>query len=338
MREQILNTKNEALSLIINAKDKIEIDRLRIVFLGRKGRLAKLTSSIPQLPDNDKAQIGKLINDAKKAIEDTLASQGAKIKATRRQDEKEEWLDVTAPGIRPEIGHLNPVTRIIWELTEAFEKLGYQIVETPEIVNDWYNFESLNIPPHHPSRDLQDTFWITENLLPRTHTSSAQVMLMEKLKPPFKIAIPGWVYRCERSDATHEFYFTHYEGFAVGKNISFADLKGTLYFLLRSVLGNEIKLKFRASYFPYVEPCAEISGSCPHCQGKGCSACGGSGWLELLGSGMIHPQVLKNAKINPEIYSGFAFCFGPHRLAMIKYKVNDMRIFNNANLRILQQF
>ena len=216
--------------------------------------------------------------------------------------------------------------------------MDYDIIEGPEIETDYYNFESLNIPKNHPARDLQDTFWLTNGMLPRTHTSSMQVRAMEGRKPPFKIAVPGWVFRSEREDATHASSFHHYEGFVVGEKISFSDLKGTLYTFLRYMLGNNIELKFRASYFPYVEPCAEISVSCPHCKTKGCKACGGSGWLEVMGSGMIHPTVLKNAHIDPRKYSGFAYVFGVTRLAMIKYQINDIRLFTDSDMRFLKQF
>lgn len=339
MQEKLLNLKNEALAIILDTDNLSDLEKLRQKFLGRRGRLTLLLKEIPSLPVSERKEIGRLANNVKRAIEDTLKTTQKKILATRGKNLAErEWLDVTAPGVQPEIGHINPVTQIIWELTEAFEKMGYQIIEGPEITTDWYNFEALNIPKNHPARDLQDTFWISETLLPRTHTSDMQVRVMEKLKPPFRVAVPGWVYRSEREDATHAFYFTHYEGFAVSKNITFADLKGTLYFLMRYVLGDKIELKFRASYFPYVEPCAEISASCPRCLGKGCPSCGHSGWLEILGAGMIHPVVLRNAKIDPKIYSGFAFCPGPTRLAMIKYEIDDIRLFTSADLRFLNQF
>lgn len=338
LKEKLLNLKNEALALIRETKDEKELEEIRIRFLGRKGKINQYLKKIVKLPEDERVQVGRVANDVKSAIENSLENQSLKVQRFKSSKLGKEWLDVTAPGKKPQIGHLNPVTQVIWELTEAFEKMGYQIIEGPEITNDWYNFEALNIPKHHPSRDLQDTFWISENLLPRTHTSDMQVRVMEKLTPPFRVAVPGWVYRCEREDATHAFYFTHYEGFAVGKGIAFSDLKGTLYYLVRYVLGEKIKLKFRASYFPYVEPCAEISASCPKCGEKGCPSCGGSGWLEILGAGMIHPLVLKNAKINPKEYSGFAFCPGPTRLAMIKYQIEDIRLFTSADLRFLSQF
>lgn len=332
----MLNLKNEALALITEVKDKKELKEIKIRLLGRKGKINEYLKEIVQLPESERVQAGQVANDVKKAIEEAINSHQSLV--ISHQPLEGEWLDVTAPGKKPKIGHINPVTQIIWELTEAFVQMGYQIIEGPEIETDWYNFEALNILKHHPARDLQDTFWLSENLLPRTHTSAMQVKVMEKLTPPFRVAVPGWVYRCEREDATHAFYFTHYEGFAVGKNITFSDLKGTLYYLIRYVLGEKIKLKFRASYFPYVEPCAEISASCPRCGGRGCPGCGHSGWLEILGAGMIHPVVLHHAKIDPKKYSGFAFCPGPTRLAMIKYQIDDIRLFTSADLRFLNQF
>lgn len=338
MEKKLLDLKSSAFVEIKKAANKEQLEFLRIQYLGRKGGANVFLKQIAKLPVVKKAKLGKLANEIKaeigKAFQDKLQS----FQTTKIKDLEKESIDVTRPGKRPQVGHLNPVTQVIWELTEAFEKMGYQIVEGPEIETEKYNFELLNIPKYHPSRDLQDTFWINDNLLPRTHTSAMQVKVMKKLTPPFKVAVPGWVYRCEREDATHASYFTHYEGFAVGKDITFADLKGTLYYLIRYVLGEKVELKFRASYFPYVEPCAEISASCPRCLGKGCPSCGGSGWLEILGSGMIHPIVLKNAGIDPQKYSGFALCPGPTRLAMIKYQIGDIRLFTSADLRFLNQF
>jgi phenylalanyl-tRNA synthetase alpha chain len=334
---KIQNLKSQAISSILETKDEKELEQLRINYLGRKGEITQLIKELPSLEPEEKKDLGRLLNDVKKAIEEAIKTQISNIEY-RISKPDQGWFDVTLPGQKPLIGHLHPVTQINWELTEAFEQMGYQIMEGPEIETDHYNFEVLNIPKHHPARDLQDTFWLTNGMLPRTHTSAMQVRVMEKLKPPFKVAVPGWVFRCEREDATHAACFHHYEGFAVGEGISFADLKGTLYAFLQKVLGHDTKLQFRASYFPYVEPCAEISASCPHCQGKGCSACGGSGWLEILGSGMIHPMVLKNAHIDPRKYSGFAFCPGPTRLAMIKYQVDDIRLFTSGDLRFLNQF
>lgn len=330
------NLKNEAISQILKAENLKELEEIRITYLGRRGRLSRLIRKIPSLDEDEKIQAGQIINAAKNAVEKALERTAKSLRL--QKDQKAQWLDVTQPGLRPSPGHLNPVTQTIWEITEAFEQLGYQIMEGPEIETDYYNFEVLNIPQHHPARDLQDTFWLKNGLVPRTHTSAMQVRAMKKLKPPFKVAVPGWVYRSEKEDATHAAVFYQYEGFAVGQNISFADLKGTLYAFLQKVLGPQTQLKFRASYFPYVEPCAEISASCPHCQGQGCPSCGHSGWLELLGAGMIHPVVLKNAGIDPEKYSGFAFGPGPTRIAMVKYKIKDIRLFTGGDLRFINQF
>ncbi|MBI2029412.1 phenylalanine--tRNA ligase subunit alpha [Candidatus Gottesmanbacteria bacterium] len=339
LREELLHLKNESLGSITNASTVLELEEIRIEYLGKKGKIAEMFKKVPHLEDEEKIAIGKLANEVKIILENAFEdSKQSLTKKAYEQDVKNEEIDVTAPSIKPQFGRIHPVTQVVWELKEAFEKLGYQIMEGGEIETEWYNFTALNIPPNHPARDLQDTFWIDDIILPRTHTSSMQVRTMEKLKPPFKVAVPGWVYRCEREDATHASQFWHFEGFVVGKNISFSDLKGTLTLLMRSVLGQNSQLKFRASYFPYVEPCAEMSASCPHCNMKGCTACGGSGWLEILGSGMIHPKVLENAGIDPKVYNGFAFCPGPTRLAMIKYKINDIRLLTGGDIRFLKQF
>lgn len=333
----LLTLKENFLAEIKSVKNEKEFGKLRGKFLGKSGEITKLTKRMGELPEDERRELGILLNKIKKEIEAEIEKKGRELEAPNDLLAK-QGIDVTAPGIRPRVGQIHPVTQIIWELTEIFEKMGYQILEGPEIETDWYNFEALNIPQNHPARDLQDTFWLTNGMLPRTHTSAMQVRVMEKRQPPFKVAVPGWVYRCEREDATHASAFHNYEGFAVGENLSFADLKGTLYTFLQEVLGKETKLKFRAGYFPYVEPCAEISASCPRCSGEGCPSCGNSGWLEILGAGMIHPVVLRNAHIDPKKFSGFAFCPGPTRLAMIKYRTDDIRLFTNGDLRFLTQF
>ncbi len=338
-REELLHLKNEVLGYITSATSLDELEEFRVRYLGKKGKISEIFKSIPSLSLDEKSITGKIANEVKVILEDAFSEARERIiRKAYDQEIKSEQIDVTAVSVKPSYGSIHPVTKIVWELKETFERLGYQIMEGAEIETQWYNFTALNIPANHPARDLQDTFWIDNTILPRTHTSAMQVRVMEKLKPPFKVAVPGWVYRCEREDATHASQFWHFEGFVVAKNISFSDLKGTLTLLMRSVLGEKTQLKFRASYFPYVEPCAEMSASCPHCNTKGCSACGGSGWLEILGSGMIHPKVLENAGIDPKVYNGFAFCPGPTRLAMIKYKINDIRLLTSGDLRFLKQF
>lgn len=332
------NLQQTALSELEQTSAIPALEIIRIKYLGRNGAIASLLQEIPKLPDNERASTGKEINEVKTVILQAIETRYGKLRNKEIEKLTDEWIDVTEPGIKPAIGHVHPVTQIIWELTDIFQEMGYEVREGPEVETDRYNFEVLNIPKDHPARDLQDTFWLTNGMLPRTHTSAMQVRVMEKMKPPFKICVPGWVFRSEREDATHAASFHHYEAFMVGENISFTHLKGTLYAILQKLLGYDTKLKFRASYFPYVEPCAEISASCPYCKEKGCSACGGSGWLELLGSGMIHPTVLTNAHIDPMKYSGFAFSFGPERLAMIKYGIKDIRLFTAGDLRFNNQF
>jgi phenylalanyl-tRNA synthetase alpha chain len=327
-----------ALQEIQKSTSLSEIESLKIKYLGRKGEINTLLQSISELSENERKIMGKDVNELKNTVETALQIQEEKIKNNQISKSLENEIDVTIPGIRPNLGHIHPVTTVAWEILDAFGNLGYEIVEGPEVETEHYNFEVLNIPKSHPARDLQDTFWLTNGLLPRTHTSSMQVRIMEKRKPPFKIAVPGWVYRQEREDATHAAFFQQVEGFVVGENISFSNLKGTLFTLLRNLLGPETDLKFRASYFPYVEPCAEVSATCPHCKGKGCSVCKKSGWIEILGSGMIHPVVLQNAGIDPKKYSGFAFAFGLTRLAMLKYKIDDIRLFTGGDMRFLSQF
>lgn len=314
------------------------LSNFEIKYLGRKGEINELLKKISSLSKEEKVSFGQEVNNLKAEINLKVEEKRKELKNREVEKLKNKWLDVTAPAIKPHLGHLHPITQIIHELSEIFAQMGYEIHEGPEVETDYYNFEVLNIPKDHPARDLQDTFWLTNGTLPRTHTSAMQVRVMEKLKPPFKIAVPGWVFRSEREDATHASAFFHFEAFRVGDKIAFSDLKGTLFAILQRLLGYKTKLKFRASYFPYVEPCAEVSASCPYCNEKGCPACGGSGWLEILGSGMIHPTVLKNAHIDPEKYSGFAFSFGPNRLAMIKYGIKDIRLFTGGDLRFNTQF
>ncbi|MBI4137395.1 phenylalanine--tRNA ligase subunit alpha [Candidatus Roizmanbacteria bacterium] len=336
--EEITILRETAQKTIEQTTNLPDLEQLRVTYLGRKGEINRLMSKLPTMEADKRNEYGKEVNDLKQEITKLLQQKEKELKQQSVQEHVSESIDVTIPGIKPRLGHIHPVTQAMDEILNAFTELGYEIVEGPDVENDHYNFEVLNIPKTHPARDLQDTFWLTNGLLPRTHTSAMQVRVMEKRTPPFKIAVPGWVYRQEREDVTHASSFHQIEGFAVGEGISFSNLKGTLFTLLRKVLGEETELKFRASYFPYVEPCAEVSATCPHCKGKGCDVCKQSGWIEILGSGMIHPVVLKNAGIDPQKYSGFAFAFGSTRLAMLKYKINDIRLFTGGDLRFLSQF
>ena len=338
MTPQLKDLQQSALKVISSSSSISSLDALRVTYLGRKGEINKLLEKLPTLAQDERGAYGTAVNSLKQDITKALNDRQQELSHSAIQQSTSQTIDVTLPGLKPPIGHIHPLTQILGEITDAFERMGYEILEGNDIENDHYNFEVLNIPKHHPARDLQDTFWLTNGLLPRTHTSAMQVRVMETRKPPFRMCVPGWVYRQEREDATHAAYFHQVEAFAVGEHISFSDLKGTLYTLLKQLLGEETQLKFRASYFPYVEPCAEVSATCPHCKGKGCTVCSQSGWIEILGSGMIHPTVLKNANIDPQKYSGFAFAFGSTRLAMLKYKINDLRLLTNGNMRFLEQF
>ncbi len=338
MSDQLISVQQQFQKNLEDTSSLSQLEQLKIDYLGRKGEINKLMEVLPSLAKEERSEFGRQVNSLKHEITRSLNQKEEELRKKEITKRSEESLDVTIPGTKPSLGHIHPVTQAMDEILNAFTELGYEIMEGPDVENEHYNFEVLNIPKTPPARDLQDTFWLTNGLLPRTHTSSMQVRVMEKMKPPFKIAVPGWVYRQEREDATHAASFHQVEGFVVGEGISFAHLKGTLFTLLRKVLGDETELKFRASYFPYVEPCAEVSATCPHCKGNGCGVCKQSGWIEILGSGMIHPVVLQNAGIDPKKYSGFAFAFGSTRLAMLKYKINDIRLFTGGDIRFLKQF
>jgi phenylalanyl-tRNA synthetase alpha chain len=249
-----------------------------------------------------------------------------------------ESIDITAPGRFYPVGHLHPVTQVLNELVGIFESLGYEVADGPEVEDDWHNFEALNMGPEHPARDMQDTFYLTDSNLPRTHTSSVQIRYMENHKPPIKIISVGKVHRNENEDATHSWIFHQVEGLVVGEGVTFADLKGTLDLVAKKILGPDTKTRFRPNFFPYTEPSAEMDATCSQCKGAGCRSCGGTGWLELLGSGMVHPNVLRNMGIDPEKYSGFAFGLGVERIAMIKHNIPDVRYFWHPDTRFLEQF
>jgi phenylalanyl-tRNA synthetase alpha chain len=282
----------------------------------------------------ERKTVGAKANKTRKEIEELIERKEAELEVGVRTDE----IDITAPGRKYEAGHLHPVTQVTNEILQVFTSLGYEIVEGPEVEDDWHNFEALNMPEEHAARDMQDTFYLENGAIPRTHTSSVQIRYMENNKTPIKIVSAGKVHRNENEDATHSWIFNQIEGLVVDENITFADLKGTLEAMAKAILGEDTQTRFRPSFFPYTEPSAELDASCPHCKGKGCRSCGYSGWLELLGSGMVHPWVLSNMGIDPDKYSGFAFGMGPERIAAIKYKIPDVRYFWHPDTRFLEQF
>lgn len=336
---KIAEIEKEALKRINGVESIQGLETIRIRYLGRKGELTSLLRSLVSLSQAKRKLIGKKANELKNRIEKAIEDKKILLKKGLIEGKiKEEWLDVTQPGIRRPLGHLHPITSLIREIEDIFKSMGYEIVEGSEVENDWYNFEGLNIPQEHPARDAWDTFWLTNGLLMRTHTSPVQIRVMEKRKPPLRILAPGRVYRYEAEDATHLSVFHQAEGFVVDKDISFSDLKGTLNALMKSLINKDIKLRFRPSFFPFTEPSAEVDVTCIMCGGKGCRSCGGDGWLELLGAGMIHPQVFRNVGYNPDEFSGFAFGLGIERIAMLKYRVDDVREFMKGDLRFLNQF
>jgi phenylalanyl-tRNA synthetase alpha chain len=314
--------------------------------LGRKSRIVEQLRGIGQLPAAERSVVGARINELKLKYEAVLAEREAELRTEGAKSEFGVQLDLTAPGTAKELGHRHPVSVVLDELVDLFWQMGYQAVEGPEVETEWYNFEALLVGKDHPARDLQDTFYLEGGNLPRTHTSGIQIRYLEKHKDelPVRIIAPGKVYRNEDEDARHSWTFYQIEGLVVDKGIGLGDLKGTLEAMMRGILGDETKVRLRPNYFPYTEPSVEMDASCVICQGGGefedraCHLCGGTGWLELGGAGMVHPQVLRNVGVDPTIYSGFAFGFGPERLAAIKYGVGDVREFWRPNFKFLDQF
>ncbi|RJO65412.1 MAG: phenylalanine--tRNA ligase subunit alpha [Candidatus Omnitrophota bacterium] len=315
------------------------LEEVRVKYLGRKGLIAQLTSSIPSLPDEERASFGRKVNEFKSSL---LALLDEKQKAFLAGQEgvNANTIDIGMPGIAPELGHLHPITKIIHEVCAIFRQMGFSIVEGPEIETEFNNFTGLNIPLEHPSRDVFDTFYLAtkDTLLLRSHTSPVQIRAMKSHKPPLAIVVPGRVYRPDAVDASHSFMFHQIEGFVVDTDITFADLKGTLEFFAKAVFGKDISMRFRPHFFPFTEPSAEVDISCILCKGKGCSLCGRKGWLEILGSGMIHPNVFKHVGYDPKEYTGFAFGMGVERIALLKYGIDDIRLFFENDLRFLKQF
>jgi len=333
-------------------------EELRIKYLGRKGILAQLTASIPGLPKEERAAFGQAVNALKNKVTSLFEEKQKTLSATPKKEAGVKQVDIGLPGIAQELGHLHPLTQIMDEICGVFIRMGFSVVEGPEVENEYNNFTALNIPLEHPSRDAFDTFYLRPNpansinkLLLRSHTSPVQIRAMKAHKPPLAIIVPGRVYRPDATDASHSFMFHQIEGLMVGKDIKFSDLKGVLAAFVKAVFGKEIKMRFRPHFFPFTEPSAEVDISCIICKRKGasehqspehqkkhCSVCGGKGWLEILGSGMVHPNVFKHVGYDPKKYTGFAFGLGIERIAMLKYGINDIRIFFENDLRFLRQF
>ena len=319
--------------------DSAELENLRVKFLGKKGELTAIMKQMATLSAEERPIIGQAANSVRSEIEEAVAKKAAELKALASERKlKEEKLDVTLPGKAPRLGKLHPMDVVMHEIEDIFIGMGFDIVAGPEVEYDYYNFEALNIPPDHPARDTQDTFFITDNILLRSQTSSVQVHVMEDRKPPIRILSPGRVYRSDAIDATHSPIFHQIECLVVDKGITMANLVDTLNMFLKRLYGAECKIRLRPHHFPFTEPSAEVDIVCFNCGGKGCSMCKGEGYVELLGAGMVHPKVLKNCGIDPSVYSGFAFGLGLERVTMGKYGINDLRLLYENDLRFLDQF
>lgn len=339
MEETLRNLLEEAKKELSSAESLKTLEEIRVKYLGKKGELTKILRGMGSLSPEERPIIGKISNEVREEIEKELTQKREEVlKQEKGKKIKSEYIDITLPGKVHEIGHKHPMTKVLDEIKDIFLGLGFSIAEGPEIELDYYNFEALNTPPDHPARDLQDTFYITKNILLRTQTSPVQVRTMEKSKPPIKVISPGRVYRSDEIDATHSPVFNQIEGLAVDEGITMGDLKGVLNLFAKRLFGSDTKTKFRPHYFPFTEPSAEMDVSCFACGGKGCRVCGYSGWIEILGSGMVHPNVLRMSGIDPEKYSGFAFGMGLDRITMLKYGIDDLRLLYENDLRFIKQF
>ncbi len=315
-----------------------QLSPLKTKYIGKKGLLTAILRQIGRLSPEERPAAGSLANRIKGRIQEKLDQREANLRAQRQEEIfAEETLDITLPGRQPAIGKIHPVNKTINEICAIFSNMGFQVAEGPEIELDYYNFEALNIPSHHPARDMHDTFYLNNNLLLRTHTSPVQIRTMEKQEPPIRIIAPGKAYRRD-ADVTHTPMFHQIEGLLVDERVTFGDLKGTLGTFIHQMFGSNTKIRFRPSFFPFTEPSAEVDIACVICHGKGCRVCSGTGWLEILGSGMVDPEVLKMVNYDPEKINGFAFGMGIERITMLKYGVDDIRLFFENDLRFLQQF
>lgn len=339
MKDKLKKIMEEAVEQINASEGMDKLNEIKVAFLGKKGQLTSVLKSMKDIAPEERPAVGQLVNEARNAIEEKLEEKMvAFTKKLREERIKNETIDVTLPANRKFIGHRHPNTIALEEVERIFIGMGYEVVEGPEIEKDYYNFEALNIPENHPAKDEQDTFYITDDILLRTQTSGVQVHEMEKGKLPIRMIAPGRVFRSDEVDATHSPSFHQIEGLVIDKNITFSDLKGTLAEFARELFGQDTKVKFRPHHFPFTEPSAEMDVTCFKCGGNGCRFCKGSGWIEILGCGMVHPNVLRMSKINPDEFTGFAFGVGLERIALLKYEIDDMRLLYENDVRFLKQF
>ena len=341
MREQLEAIRQKALSGIQAATDLKNLEAIRVEMLGKKGELTAILKGMKELSEEERPKMGQLVNEVRQVMEDQL-EQRRKELADRALNLKlaVEKIDVTLPARLPELGHRHPMKTVLEDIKNIFIGMGYSIAEGPEIENSYYNFDALNIPEEHPAKDEQDTLYFNPNLMLRTATSPVQVRVMEKTQPPIRIIAPGRVYRSDEVDATHSPIFHQIEGLVVDKNVTMGDLKGALEVFIKNLYGDQVQVKFRPHFFPFTEPSAEVDVSCVICGGHDaeCKVCKGTGWIEILGCGMVHPNVLRMSGIDPEVYSGFAFGMGLERITMLRYGINDIRLFYENDKRFLEQF
>ena len=339
MKEQLISLKERALSEIKQSSSMEELDSLRIKYSGKKGELTAILKGMGKLSAEERPEMGKIANEVREAIETAISETREEIKKIELEKRlAEEVIDVTMPGKTFKVGKRHPITQIIDEVTEIFMGIGFSVAEGPEVETVENNFDALNAPKNHPSRDMSDTFYFNDELLLRTQTSPVQVRTMRSQELPIKIISPGRCFRNDSLDATHSPMFHQIEGLVVGKDITMAQFKGTLELFVQKLFGSNTRTKFRPHNFPFTEPSAEIDVTCFKCGGEGCSMCNGEGWIEILGAGMVHPNVLRNCGIDPEVYSGFAFGMGVERLAMLKYEIDDIRLLVENDMRFLDQF
>ena len=336
--EELLSLKNAFLAEADTIASLSDLQQLRVKYLGKKGLVTSKLKTLSTIPPDLKPAYGKAVNEIKSFVEEDIARREALLK--QEDHEKRvlaEAIDVTLPGKYTPFGREHPISRVLSEITSIFVSMGFEIEEGPEVELDYYNFEALNMPKNHPARDMQDTFYVSEDVVIRTHTSPVQVRVMEKRKPPVRIIAPGKVYRCD-ADVSHTPMFHQVEGLMVDADIAFSDLKGVLQMFIHSIFGPDTPVRFRPSFFPFTEPSAEVDIGCIFCQGKGCRVCKNTGWLEILGAGMVNPRVFEFVGYDPGVYTGFAFGMGVERITMLKYSIDDIRLFYENDLRFLKQF
>ena len=339
MKQQLEQIKTAALEAIKAAENSADCENIRVKYLGKKGELTAILKMMGGLSPEERPIMGQLVNTAKAEVEAALSVKVTEMQAAAEELKlKEETIDITMPAKADKTGKLHPLNTVLNDMIDIFQSMGFDVVDGPEVETDHYNFECLNVPADHPARDMQDTFYLAENILLRTQTSAAQIRTIETSKPPIRVICPGRVFRADEVDATHSPVFHQIEGLVVDKGVTMCDLKGVLEQFAHEIYGPDTKVKFRPSFFPFTEPSVEVDVSCSECGGKGCRVCKGAGWIEILGAGMVHPNVLRSCGIDPEEYSGFAFGIGLDRLTTTRYKISDIRLLFENDKRFLDQF